>query len=59
MAMVSTMHLSPAFKRAFQRLLAAGKPKKTTIIDCIRKMIIKLNSMVRDGVMWDPEMNIN
>ncbi|MBA6385208.1 IS110 family transposase, partial [Colwellia sp. BRX10-6] len=32
---------------------------KTAIIACVRKMIIILNSMVRDGVMWDPERNQN
>ncbi|MBV1927924.1 MAG: IS110 family transposase, partial [Gammaproteobacteria bacterium] len=34
-------------------LVAAGKPKKLAIIACIRKMIVILNSMVRDGIYWD------
>ena len=38
------------------QLLAAGKPKKVAIIACVRKMIVILNSMVRDGVYWDPKM---
>jgi transposase len=33
--------------------LAAGKPKKEAIIACVRKMIVILNSMLRNGVMWD------
>ncbi len=33
-----------------------GKPKKVAIIACIRKMIVILNSMVKDGVMWDENM---
>ena len=37
----------------YQRLVAAEKTKKTAIIACVRKMIIILNSMVREGVMWD------
>jgi len=40
----------------YQRMVADGKPKKTAIIACVRKMIVILNSMVRDGVHWDPEM---
>ncbi|TKB58716.1 IS110 family transposase, partial [Ferrimonas aestuarii] len=37
----------------YQRLLEAGKPKKVAIIACIRKMVVILNSMLRDGVEWD------
>jgi len=59
MAMISAMQCSPVFKTTYQRLVAAGKPKKTAIIACVRQMIIILNSMVRDGVMWDPEMDQN
>ncbi len=59
MAMMSAMQCNPVFKATYQRLLAAGKPKKTAIIACVRKMVIILNSMVRDGVMWDSEMNQN
>jgi len=56
MAMMSAMQCNPVFKRMYQRLLADGKPKKTAIIACVRKMVVILNSMVRDGVYWDPEM---
>ena len=57
MAMMSAMQCNPVFKATYQRLLAAGKPKKVAIIACVRKMIVILNSMVRDGVMWDPKMS--
>ncbi|MEZ8086066.1 IS110 family transposase, partial [Vibrio sp. 1S139] len=30
-----------------------GKPKKVAIIACVRKMVVTLNSMLRDGAMWD------
>jgi len=53
MAMMSAMQSNPVFKGTYQRLCAAGKPKKVAIIACIRKMIVILNSMLRDGVMWD------
>jgi len=53
------MPSNPVFNAHYQRLLVAGKPKKTAIIACVRKMIIILNSMVRDGVMWVPTMNVN
>ncbi len=53
MAMMSAMQSNPVFKKTYQRLVAAGKPKKVAIIACIRKMIVILNSMLRDGVMWE------
>jgi len=52
-AMMSAMQCNPIFKTTHQRLVAAGKPKKVAIIACARKMIVILNSMVREGVMWD------
>jgi len=58
MAMMSAMQCNPVFKRMYQRLLADGKPKKTAIIACVRKMIVILNSMVRDGVHWNPEIGL-
>jgi transposase len=53
MAMMSAMQCNPIFKDTYQRLLDMGKPKKVAIIACVRKMIVILNSMLRDGVMWD------
>ena len=53
MAMMSAMQSNPVFKDTYQRLVAAGKPKKVAIIACIRKMVVILNSMLRDGVMWE------
>ena len=53
MAMMSAMQCNPVFKDMYQRLLAEGKPKKVAIIACVRKMVVILNAMVRDGVMWE------
>ena len=57
MAMMSAIQCNPTFKAVYHRLIATGKPKKVAIIACIRKLVITLNSMVRDGVYWDPKMN--
>ena len=53
MAMMSAMQCNPVFKANYTRLVAAGKPKKVAIIACVRKMVVILNTMLRDGVMWD------
>ena len=52
MAMMSAIQSNPVFKANYQRLIAAGKPKKVALIACVRKMVVILNSMLRDGVMW-------
>lgn len=53
MAMMSAIQCNPIFKATYQRLLAAERPKKTAIIACVRKMIIILNSMLRDANTWN------
>ena len=53
MAMMSAIQCNPTFKATYERLLAVGKPKKVAIVACMRKMVVILNSMLRDGVMWD------
>ncbi|YCO04889.1 IS110 family RNA-guided transposase [Vibrio sp. VNB-15] len=53
MAMMSAIQCNPVFKKTYERLLAAGKPKKVAIVACMRKMVVILNSMLRDGVVWD------
>ena len=55
MAMMSAIQCNPVFKATYERLLAAGKPKKVAIVACMRKMVVILNSMLRDGAMWDKD----
>ena len=59
MATMSAIQSNPVFKTKYAQLLAAGKPKKVALIACVRKMIVILNSMVRDGVHWEPEFAKN
>ncbi|WP_299735811.1 IS110 family transposase [uncultured Endozoicomonas sp.] len=56
MAMMSAIQCNPVFKATYERLLKAGKAKKTAIIACVRKLVVIVNSMVRDGVHWNPEL---
>ena len=54
MATLSAKRYNPAIASFYQRLLAAGKPKKVAIVACMRKLLTILNAMARDGAMWDP-----
>lgn len=55
MAMMSAIQCNPVFRATYERLLTAGKPKKVAIVACMRKMVVILNSMLRDGVMWNTD----
>ncbi|WP_224056071.1 IS110 family RNA-guided transposase [Vibrio penaeicida] len=59
MAMMSAMQCNPVFKATYTRLVQSGKPKKVAIIACVRKMVVILNSMLRDGAMWDENISKN
>jgi len=56
MAMLSAMRSNPKFKQQYERMVAAGKPKKVAIVACMRKMITILNTMVKNGTKWDEQM---
>lgn len=43
---------NPQLRTFYERLLAAGKPKKVALIACARKLLTILNAMVRDNTPW-------
>lgn len=55
-SMLSAIQCHPRLKPMYERLVAAGKPKKLAIVACMRKQLIILNTMVRNGTEWDPNM---
>ena len=52
-ALVATRH-NPVIRNFYQRLLAAGKPKKLALTACMRKLLTILNSMLKSGESWNP-----
>jgi transposase len=56
MAMMSTIQSNDKFKQEYKRLVAKGKPKKVALIACMRKMITILNTMVKNGEVWDEKL---
>ena len=50
-ALVASRH-NPVIRDFYQRLLAAGKPKKLALIACMRKLVVILNSMLKHGSPW-------
>lgn len=55
-SMLSAIQCHPQLKPYYQRLVAAGKPKKVALVACMRKQLVILNTMMRNGTDWDPNM---
>lgn len=54
MAALSASKSNPKIKPFYERLVAAGKPKKVALTACMRKLLVILNTMIRDGNPWQP-----
>lgn len=52
-ALVGTRH-NPVLHDLYVRLLAQGKKKKVALTACMRKLVVILNAMQRDGTSWRP-----
>lgn len=50
-AMVASRH-NPVIAAFYERL--AGKKGKVRLVACMRKLIVTLNAVVRDGAQWQP-----
>jgi transposase len=54
-ALVGSRH-NPVLKAFYQRLRAAGKPAKVALTACMRKLLIIVNTMIREGRAWSPTL---
>ena len=50
-ALVATRH-NPVIRDFYQRLLTSGKPKKVALTACMRKLLVILNSMLKQRSPW-------
>jgi transposase len=58
MAAIVAMRHNPVIREFYERLLAAGKPKKVAIVACMRKLLTILNAMLRDQALWDATRHV-
>ena len=58
MAAMSAIRFNPEIKAFYTRLREAGKPHKVAMTACMRKIIIILNSMIRNQTYWRPSVTI-
>lgn len=52
MATLTAIRTSPTIRAFYERLVAAGKPKKVAHVATMRKLLVMLNAMIRDGAVW-------
>ena len=50
-ALVSSRH-NPVIRDFYQKLLAAGKPKKVALVACMRKLLVILNAILKRRSSW-------
>jgi transposase len=54
MATLAAVRCNPVIRRFFERLSAAGKPRKVALVACMRKLLTILNAMMHRRVGWQP-----
>ena len=54
MATLVATRFNPVLRAFYQRLCAAGKPKKVALTACMRKLLTILNVMVKHHRQWNP-----
>ena len=52
MGALAASRFNPVIRDFYQRLLAAGKPKKVALTACMRKLLVILNSMLKSRSHW-------
>jgi len=56
MAALSASKYNPAIKLFYERLIAKGKTKKVALVACMRKLLIVMNTMVKNNEPWRSEI---
>lgn len=54
MGVLVAAKFNPVIRAFYQRLRATGKPAKVALTACMRKLLVILNAMVRNGTPWSP-----
>lgn len=58
MAMLSAVRYNPVIRAFYERLIAAGKPKKVALVACSHKLLRILNAMARTGEPWNEALHV-
>lgn len=58
MSTLSAIQHNPVLRVFYQRLLANGKPKKLAQTAVMRKIVLTLNTMVKNGTPWENKLEM-
>lgn len=47
---------NPVLRAFYQRLLAAGKPRKVALVACLHKLLTLLNALLKHQTRWQPTL---
>lgn len=53
-AIVASRH-NPLIKAFYERLIRAGKAKKVALVACMRKLLVIINTMLKNDTAWNPK----
>ncbi|MFH1140717.1 MAG: transposase, partial [Chloroflexota bacterium] len=53
MPTVVAVRWNPVLRQFYERLLAAGKPKKVALVACMHKLLTILNAMLKHRTAWE------
>lgn len=59
MAILAASRFNPVIKAFYERLVTAGKPKKSAMTACMHKLLTILNAMLRDHTAWQPTVPLS
>jgi len=55
LAVIASLRAKHGARPVYEKLRAAGKPAKVALTACMRRLLVALNAMVRDGATWTLE----
>jgi len=58
-ATLTAARYNPAIRVFYERLVAAGKPKKVALTACMRKLLTILNAMIARRTAWKPPVAVS
>lgn len=56
MGALAATRCNPAIRAFYERLVAAGKPKKVALVACMRKLLTVLNAIAQQRTPWAPSI---
>lgn len=59
MATLAATRCNPVIRAFYERLVAAGKPKKVALTACMRKLLTILNAMIARRTAWKPPVAVS